>query len=158
MGGMMKPTSNLSLFDHFWSRVDRTDNGGCWPWLGSQDFEGYGRVQFDRKTFKAHRMAYELTYGRLDSGILVQHSCDNPICCQPKHLVPGTNTTNQEDKLLKGRQTAGERNSRAKITRQQAEEIRRLYALGGYTQQALGQRFGLAQASVKDIIARHTWR
>ena len=40
------------------------------------------------------------------------HSCDNPICCNPKHLSKGTHKDNSDDKVRKNRHAFGEKNGR----------------------------------------------
>jgi transcriptional regulator with XRE-family HTH domain len=44
------------------------------------------------------------------------------------------------------------------VTDQQAEEIKRLYAAGGISQQRLAERYGLEQTSVSYIIRRRRVR
>jgi hypothetical protein len=40
----------------------------------------------------------------IDAGMfLACHTCDNPPCCNPAHLFPGTNSDNVQDALSKGR-------------------------------------------------------
>lgn len=48
-------------------------------------------------------MAYELTKGHIPAGMIVMHTCDNPPCCNPSHLVLGTQAENLADMRAKGR-------------------------------------------------------
>ncbi len=86
----------------------------CWPYRGARDHHGYGRLAEGRtskgKRRFAHRWAYELANGPLvdhlahtDDEILIMHTCDNPPCCNPKHLRAGTDRDNIHDMLAKGR-------------------------------------------------------
>ena len=36
-------------------------------------------------------------------GMVVMHTCDNPACCNPHHLVVGTQSDNIKDCVSKGR-------------------------------------------------------
>jgi hypothetical protein len=88
--------------ERFWSKVNRS--GGpdvCWPWLGRPNTWGYGTFVIRLGVrILAHRMAYELTYGKIPDGLFGTHECDNPICCNPKHITPGTSKKNSYDILL----------------------------------------------------------
>src|SRR5215468_8026003 len=94
--------------EQFWSRVS-TAQSGCWVWLGYQDVEGYGSLRWHGRTVRAHRLAYELTYGPVPADVCVCHTCDVPACVNPQHLWVGTNRDNQDDCTRKGRRPIGER-------------------------------------------------
>ncbi len=51
----------------------------------------------------------------------------------------------------------GSASCKAKVTEDDAREIRRLYAAGGVTQRVLGERFGLTQSSVSLLIHGINW-
>jgi hypothetical protein len=110
------------------------------------------------RSLRAHRVAYELFVGRLDEDMSVCHTCDNPICVRPDHLFLGTTADNLHNRDSKGRGFDGERNPRAKLTTEDVLELRRLYRLGGITQQELADRFGVKQITVSNIVLRRTWK
>ncbi len=86
----------------FWSKVEMIPFHSCWEWTGDMNKahgKNYGR--FNMK--KAHRISYELTYGKIPDGLFVLHKCDNPPCVRPEHLFLGTHLDNMRDKVLKGR-------------------------------------------------------
>lgn len=87
--------------DRFWSKVNKTD--GCWLWIASRHKKGYGQFKLDGKMRKAHRVAWELTYGPIPPDKNVCHTCDNPPCVRPDHLFLGTNGDNVRDAVKKGR-------------------------------------------------------
>jgi hypothetical protein len=91
----------------FWERVDKS--GECWLWTGATFRRGYGAVKREGKQLKAHRVAWEMHFGRLPQGALIMHHCDNPPCVRPQHLFPGTPADNMADKVTKGRQATGDR-------------------------------------------------
>ena len=51
----------------------------------------------------AHRQAYTLTSGDIPSNMVVCHTCDNELCCNPHHLFVGTQQDNMLDMRRKGR-------------------------------------------------------
>lgn len=76
---------------------------GCIEWRGHKDPKGYGRFTSHGGEVLAHRIAYSMHYGSIPDGMHVLHRCDNPSCVNPRHLFPGTNQDNVDDKMRKGR-------------------------------------------------------
>lgn len=70
------------------------DPKACWPWpYGSYI---YGKVRIRGiKERQTHRVAYTLFIGAIPSGAMVLHKCNNKLCCNPDHLIVGTNSDNQ---------------------------------------------------------------
>jgi hypothetical protein len=86
----------------FFSKVAITD--GCWTWQGAVDsVNGYGVFRWRGKPRKAHRVAYAIAHGYTPAGLVVMHTCDNPPCVNPDHLVLGTQLGNVHDAITKGR-------------------------------------------------------
>lgn len=81
------------------ARVDRSGGlDACWPWTGSRFARGYGR--------HGAKLAHRLVYGLLKATpvpALLRHSCDNKPCCNPAHLLGGSNRDNMQDKASRGR-------------------------------------------------------
>lgn len=75
----------------FWSRVERREEGECWPWRGSITRHGYGQFA-PRKgvNLRAHRVAYELSVGPIPDGLTLDHLCGVKHCVNPAHLEPVT--------------------------------------------------------------------
>ena len=89
--------------ERFWSHVVTMPNG-CMEWSGRVDRKGYGRVTVNGKHLAAHRFAWELANGPIPDGLHIRHFvCDNPPCCNPEHLLPGTHADNMADMVAKGR-------------------------------------------------------
>lgn len=76
------------------SKIQVTEETGCWLWTASTDRYGYGRCSTPgRKVAKAHRVIYALLVG--DPGEMLDHLCRVPACVNPEHLEPVTNRENQ---------------------------------------------------------------
>ena len=85
----------------FWDKVEKTD--GCWMWTASTFNDGYGKFKFEGKNRRAHRMSWIIENGEIPEGMLVMHSCDNPLCVNPSHLSLGTPKENTRDMVNKNR-------------------------------------------------------
>ena len=59
---------------------------GCFLWVGSVNQAGYGQKQHSGKVRLAHRIAYEMAYGAVPSGLVVDHKCGTRSCVNPHHL------------------------------------------------------------------------
>lgn len=83
----------------------------CWEWQGVRKKPPglpYGRISVCNKLESVHRVMYELTFGVVPDGLNVLHKCDNPPCCNPDHLVTGTQAENCDDCIAKGRWPTGD--------------------------------------------------
>lgn len=141
-----------------WSRVAAGSTDDCWPWMGTIDSHGYGRISVGGKGLLAHRVVLGLSIGRtLPTDVLACHSCDNRRCCNPAHLFPGSPADNLADAATKGRMPRGEDSPRAKLRRGQVLEIRRLWEQGR-DRRSIAQMFGVTPENVSAICHRRTWR
>lgn len=143
----------------FWSKIARGSRDECWPWNAAKNSAGYGHIIFQGKNHLAHRIAYFLENGPLPPGLLICHTCDNPLCCNPDHLFQGTNADNVADMEAKGRgvHPRGQSNGRARLT---AADVIAMRAMrnGGATLAALGFHFRVRLQTVHAAVTRKTWR
>lgn len=110
--------------EHYTIPVTET---GCLLWTAYCCGDGYGiTVRGKRKLEKAHRMSWELKFGKIPTGMHILHKCDVRSCVNPAHLFMGTNKDNVLDKIAKGRSAdqRGEKNGRAKLTSEIVKQIR----------------------------------
>lgn len=116
--------------------------------------EGCARPHYGRG---AHRFAYELLVGLIPEGLFVCHRCDNPPCCNPEHLFPGTAADNIADMLKKNRwaPAVGEAQGCAKLTTHDVVAIR---CAQNISQSVLAKYYGVGQATVSRIRTRKAWR
>lgn len=159
-------------------------NGVCWVWTGATHANGYGNFRATPHkpgNVSAHIVAWFLKTGEWpEDGLFVLHACDvkrcvnNEIC-----LFLGTHTDNMQDMLGKGRDRSvtrpdlvlrgdnhparlhpermarGERNGMSKLTDAQWAECLALYATGHWTQERLGQRYGVSQYAIHARLKVH---
>lgn len=101
-------------------------------WTGGLSPSGYGRIKVAGKYLRVHRVAYELFVGPIPAGLIVMHTCDNPPCCNPAHLKPGTNAENSADMVAKGRQRNGPGGARGVGSRQNTPRALKTQCVHGH--------------------------
>lgn len=144
------------------SKVDQSAGpDACWPWIGSRDTKGYGRLKVAGKIVKAHRFVFSVLVRPLVATEALLHDCrpapDNPACCNPKHLWPGTREENTKDAAIKRQLVRGERHHNAKLTDEQIAAVRVRYAAGD-TQMKLAKDYGVSQPHISRIILEQSRR
>lgn len=145
-----------TLEEAFWGHVTPGDPNECWEWKGATDQRGYGLFGSKGRSYRAHRLSYEIHHGPLAPGMLACHTCDNPRCCNPDHLFQGTIKDNNLDKVRKGRQSFGERIGCSKLKEADIPQIRSLYA-SGITKTEIARRYGVAMPTVAGVISGRYW-
>lgn len=63
---------------------------GCWQWQGWVGTDGYGELQINKKSVRAHRLFYEKHKGKIPEGLVIDHLCRNRACVNPSHMEPVT--------------------------------------------------------------------
>jgi len=105
----------------------RIETNGCWVWYMAQDRDGYGLLRHRNRNRRVHRATYMLFKGKIPRGMLVRHTCDNPSCCNPEHLICGTHKDNMKDMRDRGRAASnkGENNPGSVLNDDAIRHIRR---------------------------------
>lgn len=133
----------------------RLSETGCWEWLRSKNPDGYGDLRIRGPVRSAHRVSYEAHIGPIPAGMLVRHSCDNPGCINPSHLLLGTTQDNVDDREERGRRDVrGEDNGMAKLTEADVIHIRTSPA----RPKELCEMYGIDRTNVWAIRAGKTWK
>jgi len=150
------PEPTDKQIERFWSKVNVAGPDDCWEWLGCRQSKGYGRIGIGCESFLAHRVSFFLKTRQQPGSLIVCHSCDNPACCNPRHLFLGTAADNSRDMVSKGRQNkaCGENASRAILTEQDVRAIRRSHA----TYRELARRHSVSASTIKSAAQGTNWR
>jgi len=144
--------------ERLWDRTDRSGGpDACWHWTAGAN-KGYGVLSINGKWQFAHRFSYELAHGPIPEDLCVCHTCDNPACCNPRHLFLGTLADNIHDAARKKRMASGEKNSHAKLTEPEVRQIRDEYNAGLASGRTIAKRHGIDNTTVYDIINRKSWK
>lgn len=161
----------------FWAKVDKNGPvhpydaalGMCWMWKGSLQNKGYGAFWTNHEsvvsTLLAHRISFTISIGQIPDGMKALHSCDNPPCVNPAHLFLGTQKDNMQDCSRKGRAgrpvgipgCRGVAQWKTHLDDDKVREIRRIYARGGVSQEAVGRMFGIKRTTVLGIVSHRKW-
>ena len=132
---------------------------GCWDWRSSVSL-GYGQFSISGRHVLAHVVSHRIYNDHdpiTETKPYVLHSCDRPICCQPRHLRAGSSLENVYDAINRGRNAFGERVPQSKLTAVSVNEIRRRYRSGD-SQESLAGEFGVTQTAISCIVLGKTWR
>lgn len=123
----------------------------CMVWQGSTNAHGYGIIWRNSKCYQAHRVCYATHNGPIPHGHLVRHTCENPPCINPLHLLSGTHAENSQDMVDRGRSTSGERNPNSKLTDAEREEIGMLLRDGRFKNTEIAEQYGISKQRVQDF-------
>lgn len=156
------PIMSERLYKFFGKKVAYTANPNmCWNWTAFKNEHGYGilSIMYENKyiKIKAHRLSYYI-HNKIDPmEMVVRHKCDNPACCNPNHLVLGTQQDNVDDMKERGRMAVGEKYSKSKRTEAEVLEIRRLFN-EGVSRKDIADKFNIPRSSVISLILRREWK
>jgi hypothetical protein len=152
--------NKVPIEKRFWKYIVKDKNPDkCWKWTGSKISFGYGMLRHNHTGILAHRISYELLVGPIHAGLFVCHLCDNPECCNPKHLWLGTNKDNTNDRDKKGRckSNVGINNPRATLSENQMIIIK--YKLKeGISLSKLAKEFSITKTSMWRIKNGISWK
>jgi hypothetical protein len=170
--------ADRSFQERFWGRVRRGGEGECWPWIGwrgSTVSAGGARTHYGLiylpetcgrnpsgtlRIAMAHRVAWAISSTeQLAPRAVIRHRCDNPPCCNPRHLIAGTRLDNIRDRDDRGRQYGprGEDHHRAKLRPDDVRVIRERLA-AGETGKALAREYGVTETAISSIKRGHSWK
>ena len=131
--------------------------GSCIEHKGCVNNMGYGQVRIKGKTLLAHRVSYA-TYNNVSlasmEGLVVRHTCDNPKCINPNHLIIGTQLDNMKDKVSRGRQAYNEAHWNTKLSSESVDWIRKNCIKRHKTLGCIpvAKKFGVSPSLIKAIL------
>lgn len=92
-----------SFAHRFWSKVEIGGIDECWNWRGATGTGGYGQLNKTSKNDPlcgtAHRISWQLCFGKTLDTLEVGHRCANRLCVNPKHLYLTTRTENNREAM-----------------------------------------------------------
>jgi hypothetical protein len=150
-----KVVTDLDLLQATLFNRSRLLANGCWEWMRGKR-AGYGQLQVGKKKTNAHRASYEAFTGEIiPEGMVIRHTCDNPSCINPDHLVIGTMADNMADREARGRRDVkGEQIGTSKLTERDVLAIRASTLASGL----LAKKYGVHSTNIWAIRAGKSWR
>ncbi len=126
-----------AIIARFWRHVEKTET--CWLWRSAAGKRAYPVFALHSgSSIPASRFCWELVNGPVPEGLYLYHACDQHACVNPEHFFLGRPS--------------------AKLTPQEVEHIRRLYATGEYTQSALARMFDVKGETIRLLLKGRTWQ
>lgn len=61
-------------------------NGDCWNCSLAPNAKGYTNISIRGRTFRTHRVMWELDCGPIPDGETIDHLCRNKVCINPAHM------------------------------------------------------------------------
>jgi hypothetical protein len=168
----MKPHISITglIYDMNWIKRNITiSNSGCWNWERSVANTGYGQFGIKKlakiEVYKVRRYVYRLTKVDIrDPSVLIRHTCHNPRCCNPGHLIHGTAYDNYHDseKVYEDRNKRIRRENRRALNAQHADKTitiyRKKFIDGTITVSTLARKLVLSRSSVMMFLRGETYR
>jgi len=115
------------------------------------------RVEGRTITVPIHRLVASAFLGEKPAGMEIRHLDGNKMNCHYKNLAYGTHRQNQQDKILHGTSSAGERNPTSKLTWPKVAAIRTDFALGCRAKD-LAIAYKVSASTIHRILAGTYWQ
>lgn len=166
--------------ERFWSKVDKSAGpDGCWIWTKSVfKNTGYGQATSIKilpgspqsAVTTAHRQAWLIVNGPVGehvspiSGKLITnklcHQCpngSNRLCCNPSHLIEGTDKINAAHRTIDGTETKGVDVKNAKLNAEVVRTARWLYTNQVCTLKQLSKLCQVSPGTMHPALNGTTW-
>ena len=139
--------SEAQMLSWLETQYDLNDNG-CWIWRGNKDGAGYGRVNWEGKMRKCHRLYWLLSGRTIPEGLEMCHGpgCSR-ACYNPEHLRTDTKSANSLDRYTDGTFI------QAKLTAEQVRTIR----TDTRCQREIAEEYGVTGGAISAIKTGKTW-
>ena len=126
---------------------------GCHLWRWAVNGKGYALAHINGKSNQyVNRWQLGLEVG---NPLEACHSCRNTRCVKRAHIRADTSQANHDDMIVDGTVLKCERHGRAKLTREQAYQIK--YCETG-TNAEISRRYGLYHSTIWNIQNGLTWK
>lgn len=126
-----------------------TDPGdSCIEWIGSKARKSYGVMWNNKKLVLAHRLSWAIYNNQqIPKGLVIRHTCDNPSCINPNHLLLGTQSDNMKDRMERKRNT-----NNCDLSDDNIKDLRMLWNESDYTAEVLADNYNISVSYLYAIV------
>ncbi len=148
--------------DRFLSHIQIGEPDECWPWIGARLKTGYGVSGINQVPHLASRISVRISTGKDPGELVVMHTCNNPPCVNPRHLVPGTQSENMFHRTASStpdqpRWACGAQLPNAKLSDSAVKRAHFLRA-SGLTQRQIGDILGVHNTRISALLSGKAWK
>ncbi len=149
--------------DRFYSHIisDYININICWEMDLKDGYDGYTRFSLKNRSYRAHRISFQIHKGSIPNGFLVRHLCHNKRCVNPNHLDIGTYQDNVNDTVNDNLQLKGSQISQSKLTEDNVREIlTNIYngVFDGWTVYDIGHKYSVSHNQIRTILDGVWWK
>jgi hypothetical protein len=146
-----------SRFQFLIEAVKAHHSDECLVWPYARVSAGYGNIKHKGRYMSVHRLAYSIFVRRIRVNKLIRHSCDNPPCFNPRHLLSGTHRQNSREMVERGRSSRGVGRPAAKLTDAKVRKIRMLRC-DGFKLAELAKMFKVSYFAIEQVLNGKRWK
>lgn len=100
----IKRSRPLRNYEHLLATIPLIHSDQCYMWIRGINSKGYPVVYTKEGMKLVHRVAFFIAHGHWPKG---RHTCDQPLCFNPAHIVEGSHAQNMRDMAIRSRASRG---------------------------------------------------
>ncbi|MCF7910854.1 MAG: HNH endonuclease [Melioribacteraceae bacterium] len=155
---LIKYKDHKLIFTYLIKHIIKTNKSiinECWLWDKHHDKDGYPKYL----GLPLQRIIWEITRQRkIEPNYVIRHTCDNPNCINPFHLLSGSQADNAKDKVMRGRSITCEDHSSAKLKNNDIPNIIDLYINKNQTFLDISKLYGVSETVINEILNGKLWK
>lgn len=154
---LIEHQNNPLIFKYLIKHIIKNDKkliNECWLWSKHHDKDGYPKYLGE----PVQRILWEITRQRkIEPNYVIRHTCDNPNCINPFHLLSGSQADNAKDKVIRGRSITCEAHSSTHLKNTDIPIIFENY-INGMSMLKISKMFNVTEPTIRDILYGNTWK
>jgi hypothetical protein len=144
-----------------YSYIDKDNIDGHHLWTAARDTAGYGRFSWNGKLISVHKFILEQKIGRkLVPGEVARHTEGHQYfkhCCNPEHLLIGTQKQNIQDAIEEGTLKIGQKHYRTELNDEVVKDIKILLSKN-VSAKEIRDKYSISTKALSFIKMGLTWK